>query len=302
MGVHIGILDSTSKQPDSMDRDVTTRYQKRIADETQVRTTPHGDMVFPFCYYGSPLAEYSFYQAATEEGISQFDYVEAIEYAIAHEVDLLNVSYGEFLPNCSGGCFLCRATQKAIDSGISVVVAAGNSSEAKPSVFCPAILDGSICVGSLVSLCTNHTESLGGSAYQLPPSGGTGEPDDLVYCGQQGCEKDDPGVCVKHREERPWARTASPVGDKPDVLSPGHTVGLDNDNELVAEAGTSYSAPITTTAIANALSELTQEQRRTLNPYQIRNAVRNSAKEMDEYRAGKLHAWGLLREFQTQSG
>jgi Tfp pilus assembly protein PilF len=65
------------------------------------------------------------------------DMVRGIDWAIEHKVDILNLSLGIERTRCRGNCKLCKATKRAIDKGIFVFAAGGNTSGV---VACPARL------------------------------------------------------------------------------------------------------------------------------------------------------------------
>jgi Subtilase family/Tetratricopeptide repeat len=65
------------------------------------------------------------------------DIVRGIDWAIEQKVDVVNLSLGVERTRCRGHCKLCKAAKRAIDQGILVFAAGGNTAGA---VACPARL------------------------------------------------------------------------------------------------------------------------------------------------------------------
>lgn len=245
-------------------------------------------------------ATYSLYQTATENGeMYPFDYAEAIDLARKQDVDILNVSYGEFMRGCQGDCPFCYITERALEDDITVITAAGNREENKPSVFCPAIKEDTIAVGGMVARCTNEGESIPNGAYRLPDLRSPYKAEDQIYCGQRGCNNGINGICTHNLFEQPWVGNPNSVGDKPDVLAPAYIILSDERDEPKTHSGTSYAAPFVAGSLAVAYSKVTEDDLPFPNPYQARQTIRESGYHIHETTISKLDAYQLslkLRE------
>lgn len=73
------------------------------------------------------------------------DIVAGMEYAVAHDADVLSISLGG---RASGDTPLATAAQRAVDHGATVVIAAGNSGPVARTIASPGIAPGAITVGA----------------------------------------------------------------------------------------------------------------------------------------------------------
>ena len=262
--------------------DIRIANEEPLSDVPDDSELPHGSKVAYACSFGAPEATYSFYRAAGEDGWMYFDeYRDAISLAIEQSVDVLNLSYGEHRGGCHGHCPVCYVTKKAIAHNITIIAAAGNKDEGRPAVFCPAIVEDVIAVSGMVAECTNSDQS--GESYTIPVTDGN---DDIGnqqrLCGQRGCDGSGDGVCARYLNERPWRKNVSAVGDKPDVLAPVQKMGVndDDDGDVQVQEGTSFAAPLVTGAVAAIYSDLVSDGVDKPNPYQIRQAVIETARPL----------------------
>lgn len=298
--VHIGIIDSLRSPPPGYSLNIDIQNTESVIDSDRNETTTHGRGVFTASAALASEATYSLYQAATEDAdIKPFDYANAIALAQEQDVDILNVSYGEFMPDCEGDCPFCYATERALEEDITVVAAAGNHERNKPSIFCPSLKEDTISVSGMIAQCTKEAKGIPDGAYRLPNLETPYEAEDRVYCGQKGCENGVNGICTHHLTERPWDGNPNSVGEKPDVLAPAHLILPDSNGGLKTETGTSYAAPLVTASLAIAYSKVAEDDLPFPNPYQARQSVRASGYRIRDTTTSKLDTYQLslkLRE------
>jgi subtilisin family serine protease len=97
-----------------------------------------------------------------------------IDYAIAHRVDVINLSLGGLpLDGIAGGSEFSAAIQRAVDAGIVVVAAAGNDS--LPICEQPSVNGQILCVGAVDRRGARSFFSSGDDASIMAP-GGSGAP------------------------------------------------------------------------------------------------------------------------------
>ncbi|MEM2960761.1 MAG: S8 family serine peptidase, partial [Candidatus Bathyarchaeia archaeon] len=75
------------------------------------------------------------------------DVIAAIEWSVNMGADVISLSIGAAGP-CDGTCDLCRACDKAVEAGVVVVVAAGNSGPDSKTITCPGNARNVITVGA----------------------------------------------------------------------------------------------------------------------------------------------------------
>lgn len=266
-----------------------------VVDSDLMETTPHGKQVLHNCYNVAPEVNVSLYQAADENGnMKAFDYAGAVDLAINHEVDIVNVSYGHHSPGCQGDCPFCYATEKAIENDLCVVVAAGNRKSDDIPVHCPAIKEDVIAVAGMVTQCEKDTGDIPVGAFQMPNLQNPFEPEDMAYCGQRGCEDGINGFCAKNRKEEAWIGNPTPVGEKPDILAPVHIIMTGPDNEIQTHSGTSYAAPLVSGALALVYDLLRQQNLPIPNAYQARELILEAGLTLPEANTPKLDVSYLL--------
>ncbi len=78
----------------------------------------------------------------------EIDMMAALEWSYNLKANIINFSLG--IPRkCEGDCPLCMLTDKIIESGIAVVVAAGNSGPVQNSITCPGNARKALTIGSI---------------------------------------------------------------------------------------------------------------------------------------------------------
>ncbi len=182
------------------------------------------------------------------------DAIEAIDWVIAHKdehgISVINLSLGETATRSAQDDPWCQAVQRAIDAGITVVVAAGNEGhQGKGSISTPGIAPQAITVGGV-------------------DDQGTVDPkDDVLYTGSSlgptpfdHLEKPDvyaPAVCIYS------------------TLSPGSQADLPSapkaGKDYVAMMGTSMATP----AVAGLVA-LLKQARPDLSPLAIKEILTRS--------------------------
>lgn len=273
-GIHIGIIDSIKEPPVGMFPGIEIENRRTVFDGGLEDSNLHGERVLAYACLPAPNATYSLYQAAKDEAIGTFKYALAVDQAIKDDVDILNVSYGHLNRGCAGDCPLCAATEKALDAGITVIVAAGNRTGPQPGVRCPAIKEDAIAVAGVVTRCTNDSSTIPRGAYTLPnPDENWASPTEW-HCGKRGCKGGVDGTCINDRDVS-WQGNPTPSGNKPDILAPVHII-VESNGEPITDSGTSYAAPLVTGGLAVAFSTAEMEGGSIPEPYQARQAVRKS--------------------------
>ena len=108
----------------------------------------HGTMVAGIAHLAAPGAEILSVRVINDDGVGRtFDVVKGIQYAIAHNARILNLSLGLRTP-CET---LTRGVEMAIDAGMIIVAAAGNDPIQDPPFF-PATLAGVHGIAALDSV------------------------------------------------------------------------------------------------------------------------------------------------------
>ena len=62
--------------------------------------------------------------------------IEAIDWCITNNINLINISSGYYNESCTGNCEVCMAASRASENGIMINAAAGN--EGRSKTICPA--------------------------------------------------------------------------------------------------------------------------------------------------------------------
>lgn len=230
--------------------------------------------------------------------IPQLAFSRAIDAAIDREVDVLNISAGRSRPNCTHGhCVYCTEVVRAIDEGVTVVAAAGNSPEA--AVHCPGNATSVICVGGVEYECTYRMPRIPElrtnkpplaywtrlwSGHEYPTSAADG-----TYCTTRGCWSNG-GGCDEYRSVTPWERNPIPSGGKPDILAPLHHATQREDQRPFVWAASSFAAPVVSGCLAGVLSSVDVSP----SPYAVQQAVRDGASRIDT--AGRVFDASETRE------
>lgn len=227
-------------------------------------------------------------------------YKEAIDSAIEDGVDILNISAGHSWPGPLEKCPYTPDIKRAIDSGITIVAAAGNRKPADDfePVNCPAAIEDVIAVGGLVTRCpadieedatANIDEESPKGPYFAKKQAGVEYPEmtpDGVYCGQRGCTE---GNCIIEQTETSWQYNPDRTDGKPDVLAPFHFPATTSTGEPYLRIGTSFAAPVVSGTLARMFSELKDSGKPVPRPQTTRKAVLEASVDVDEGEIPKLN-------------
>lgn len=208
----------------------------------------------------TPEASFGLYLAAcdtaededeTKIRIPQLALARAVDEAIEHDIDVLNISAGRSRPNCThGNCAYCLEVNRAVDHGISVVASAGNQED--DAVHCPSNTEPAISVGGMEVECTFNPPRIPETCTGKPPLAywahlfdGTDYPDGAAtetYCSTRGCWQNT-GRCERHKLRTSWDQNPIFSGGKPDLLAPVHYAGEQEDGRPFVWAAPSFAAP-----------------------------------------------------------
>lgn len=273
-------------------------------DEPPDVTANHGTWVSSISNYYAPDSSFYFYLAGDEQAggdeesrvrIPHLAFARAVNVAIEHGVDVLNVSAGTPKPECTHGqCVYCSEAKRAVDSGITVIASAGNDPDA--CVHCPSNAVPVISVGGVEFECTYNMPRAPNnptnkpplaywtrmwSGYEAYPDSASGDP----YCTTRGCWSND-GSCEQYMTVTEWDRNPIPSGDKPDLLAPVHYAEEKEDQYPFVWAASSFAAPVVSGCLAGILSTLDSSP----SPFAIQQAVRDGSTPVESSIAGIFDA------------
>ena len=309
--ITVGIVDTIFEANESQTGNVSQSVccLREYADDPPDRTAQHGEWVFDIASCYAYEATFALYLAAfdmadaddeSDVRIPQLALARAVDAAIEHDVDVLNVSAGRSRPNCThGNCVYCSEVDRAVDHGISVVASAGNQQD--EAVHCPSNTESAISVGGMEVECTYSPPRIPGTRSGKPPQAywtylfdGNDYPDGAAtatYCSTRGCWQNG-GGCENNKLRTSWDQNPIFSGGKPDVLAPVHYAGEQEAGRPFVWAASSFAAPVVSGCIAGVLSELDWEP----SPFGIRQAIRDGAEPLGEIRVDGFDAAGTYRE------
>ncbi|MFC5278659.1 S8 family serine peptidase [Halorubrum rubrum] len=255
----------------------------------------------------APHITVSLYQVINSNGdLEVAGYHDAIDAAISDEVDILNISIGDPWDIPVYAHPLYSKTQKAVDSGITVVAAAGNNKgdQPKPPVHIPAVVDDVIAVNGFVTRCpqsksdTHERRESGPYYLDVETSNTETQLAEGVYCGYNGC---DGRSCIKKQTETGWWGNPSVKNDKPDVSAPVIYPYGSGDKVDFFE-GSSYAAPIVTGILAEAYGEIKHSVQNLPTPAEVRSLVRETATPVRESEIRKINGFKIHEEISKRYG
>lgn len=306
--VHIGIIDTVKELPENHTSAEIAHEESVLQDVNTQWTTPHGIEVFNTICTFAPNATFSFIQAAkSNDRIAVEAFYEAIERAIEIDVDILNISADDSsqLPVYSNP--YAKHTKRALDEEIIVVGATGNwkPDTDRPPIGCPAAMEQVIGVGGFVTKCpceikhVDVDDKLQGPYYALKKDSENyaGIVTEQTFCGWTKCC--DGNDCIIKSIEKEWDRNSIPTNGGPDILAPVHYPRTTSNNIPYIVAGTSYSAPIVTAALALAYEECISELDKAPNHYHAMQSLRQSAASIRVGEHKKLNITALLNEIKS---
>lgn len=150
-GIRIAVIDNGIdtdhplffELPDSLGHD----FVDRDSDPTEPEGTlyGHGTFVAGLVQLAVPESELLIARAFDADGIStSFTVVQAINWAVNHQADVINMSFGTL----SDSPVLAQACQMAVDAGVVLVASVGNNNQFQEAVY-PAAYPGVIAVSAI---------------------------------------------------------------------------------------------------------------------------------------------------------
>lgn len=206
--------------------------------------------------------------------------IQCIEQAIDDGVDVLNVSAGRHHHNCgSESCVFRKHILPAIDGGTNVVAACGNERGRRGEhVLCPALFRSTVGVGGFVNECDGYVPDTGTDDRLVADVSNYHRIDGHEqgpFCSMGTCGTG--ASCDDRRRERWWNDNVRPFKGKPDLLAPVHKPELQDGQNVVFIAGTSFATPIVTGAVASLRGEFSNS-----GPEEIRNTLVETGTEIDD--------------------
>lgn len=191
-------------------------------------------------------------------------------------------------------CSVCQTVNDVVNSGTTVVAAAGNSFQLDV-MGCPGLTDAAICVGGAVAKCTaeptpaqmttvqSSTESRPPGAYYLKDGHESGL--EGTYCSMEGCG---PGESCSDNKVVEYSEANVPeVNGKPDILAPSHVLVI-RGKEPAVSGGTSWAAPFVTGQLGSIVSglldagvQVVDETSRTGGATNLHRMLKSQAKEVE---------------------
>lgn len=100
------------------------------------------------------------------------DIIEGIDYAVQNKADIISISIGAEVETCDGTDAISQAVDSAVDEGVLVVVAAGNSGPEEGSITAPGCAEDALTVGSV-----NGNDEIASYSSRGPTDDGRVKPD-----------------------------------------------------------------------------------------------------------------------------
>lgn len=288
-GVHVGVIDSLGKPPDSFKEEYHFEgAHDDYVDHDEDDPIGHGTDVLNIIRTLVTESSFSTFQIMDIKDdtggsdVPEFegnrgDLADAIADAADMDMDILNLSVG--IPHeCNGLCTVSREAELAVEiDEVCIVAATGNKEEhqiGRVGVHCPALIDSVIGVGGYLPLCT-------ADIYRGDESEQWWVENDTIhgpFCGQRGCCPS--SNCEESCKEILWPGNISFHNAAPDVLAPVLEVSGSSLTNIRIQAGTSFAAPIISGLLAGILGDLIElGESPALD--EIHNAVRYTGAEND---------------------
>ncbi len=214
-GIKIGVIDTgvNLDHPDFFNQDETSRFLKGYDfvdnDAIPQDTNGHGTQVIGIIAADgqlkgiAPKAEiFSYRVSADGESVPSDLIIKAINQAVEDRVDIINISLGVNMTHNK----IDEAVNNAIDQGIVVVAAAGNSGPDKSTIGSPAKNPNAITVGATYNNRDSSmvsTLEVGETQFQVLPMLGTDTISDPISTeivfGKYSRENDFDGIDVKNK-------------------------------------------------------------------------------------------------------
>jgi len=194
------------------------------------------------------------------------DVILGIEWCVTQGVHIISMSLGSAEPS-DGNDALSQATNAAVDRGIVVVVAAGNSGDGPSTVGSPGAAAKAITVGACADRSAPPTSPNHSEGMYVAPFSSRGP------------------------------TLATPPQIKPDICGPGHSITAamaGSANTYVTYSGTSMATPYVAGTVALAL------QSRAMTPAEVKQLLEETAQDRgpagkdNEFGAGLLDAYAFV--------
>ena len=212
-GIKIGVIDTgiNTSHPDFFNQDETSRFLKGYDfvdnDTVPQDTNGHGTQVTGIIAADgqlkgiAPMAEIFSYRVSSDgESVPSNLIIKAINQAVEDRVDIINISLGVNMTHNK----IDEAVNNAINQGIVVVAAAGNSGPDKSTIGSPAKNPNAITVGATYNNRDSSmvsTLEVGETQFQVLPMLGTDTISDPISAeivfGKYSRENDFDGLDVK---------------------------------------------------------------------------------------------------------
>ncbi|WP_080504332.1 S8 family serine peptidase [Haloarcula amylolytica] len=271
--ITIAVVDSILDVSFLDDSELTTGKQQNYIASDDPFTTPHGANVLGAISWYAPDAIYDLHRIVIDSGdIKPSNCLKAMAEIRDGSVDIANISAGVHHADCQQQCRMCQAAQEVADSGTIIVAGAGNDLHGQEkTMYCPALSDHTISVGSFEAVCTCSVSNSRSRYRQTPeifPPGAywiretanehPGEPVNQTFCSRRNCA---PGhTCDTYRKERISDQSVDFRLGEPDVFAPDHLAYERPTGAAGIERGSSYATAIVSGALGGILSKLSEER------------------------------------------
>jgi len=216
----------------------------------------HGYKVIDELYNFAPEATFYTYRV-TDNRMPLDRMMRAVNDAAEDGCHLINMSIGQpTRADQPEHMFICESAKNAVVEGSTVVAAAGKMGGETTKVRCPAVSESVVAVGSLMAEC-------GGQQFGEIPAKGSYwlklEDSVTKICGFQDCDDDrHTQTCDRNQDLYLWDKNPDFEDREPDTLTPSTWPYLTERGKTRLDAGTSFSAPVVTSALACILSDLSE--------------------------------------------
>lgn len=313
--VDVGIADSICKPEGDFEKFNRIGRSKDIINTSENQTTSHGVDVTRILSQIAGDPTYHFFQIVGAEGKCPDRYIQqAIVWAADYGIDVLNLSVGSDHASRSDKdcdhtgpeCALHEAAAYATKNGMSIVAATGNEPNAD-AVCCPALSNKTIAAGGCIAECTasitSETATGMRSTIRPPKACWIDRPDNAgesaSFCMMNGCGSGK--SCEENQEIAAWDGNVRFIYNTPDAFAPTVLPRFSSDGSVRMGSGTSFSAPIISAAVVNAIETL-QHSGADPKPDEIRKAVRVTTDNIPEVPGGIINGLSLTNELLDSYG
>lgn len=232
--------------------------EKDLIGSDEPYTHAHGTWIEDILLGGATDATIHCYRIMDDEGeYTRWDFIQVLYDIILNtEIDIVNLSFGDYKPSCAGHCRECKTVSDVVESGKHVIVAHGDSTTLD-GVSCPGKCDDTISVSGFQDLCRFNPQVATQAIWiKYSDDGSTDQSYTEALCSHLGCN--DRMRCNRNRTRREWDKNVDDPIEPPNVLAPMHHV-LANEETLNLNRGTSLSCAYVTGSIASIFGELSKD-------------------------------------------